>query len=246
MKIKSLFVAVLLMAGVVVVPTAQAATENPKVESFTFSPQEIELTAPDTTVSFELVVSHPSGIEASSTLLTLVNSQNASFVSYLNRENANLSDSKVTFRGKITIPRNIPSGVYTFSAASVKNNSSAGYQYGTGLIEPRNVRTLIGAENGLLVRSGGELNFDYPTFIGPTYDNKTAYTFKNKSKYNSNVVPIWKVGETYSPVDYFELQVPGLTFDVDTTTPGICSTDVPLRFGQAKTKIMQKCDLARQ
>jgi hypothetical protein len=225
MKIKLLFVAVLLMAGVVVSPAAQAATENPKVESFTFSPQEIELTGADTSVNFELVVSHPSGIEDSSTLLTLVNSQNTSLVAYLNRTSTNLSDTKVTFKGKITIPRNIPSGVYTFSAASVKNNSSAGYQRGTGLIEPTNVRTLAGAESGLLVRSGGDLNFEYATFFGPTYDSKNTYLFKNKLKYNLNVTPIWKVGETYSPNDYFEVQVPGLELNVETTTPEYCSTD---------------------
>jgi hypothetical protein len=62
MKIKSLFVAVLLMGGVLVAP-AQAATENPVVNSFTFSPQEIDLQAANTNVTFELVVSHPSGIE---------------------------------------------------------------------------------------------------------------------------------------------------------------------------------------
>jgi hypothetical protein len=225
MKVKSIFVAILLMGGVVIAPSANAATENPKVESFTFSPQEIELTGADTSVNFELVVTHPSGIEDSSTLLTLINSQNASFITYLNRTNANLSDSKVTFKGKITLPRSIPSGVYTFSAASVKNNSSAGYQRGTGLIEPGNIRTLIGAESGLLVRSGGELNFDYSTFVGPTYDSKTTYIFKNKLKYNLNVAPIWKVGETYTPEDYFEFQVPRLEFNVQTTTPEFCSTD---------------------
>jgi hypothetical protein len=225
MKIKSLLLAVLLLAGVVVAPAAQAATENPKVESFTFSPQEIELTGAETVVNFELVVAHPSGIEDSSTLLTLINSQNASLVTYLNRTSTNSSDTKVTFKGKITLPRNIPSGVYTFSASSVKNNSSAGYQRGTGLIEPTNVRTLVGAEGGLLVRSGGDLNFEYSTFFGPTYDSKNTYLFKNKLKYNLNVTPIWKVGETYNPNDYFELQVPGLELNVETTTPEYCSTD---------------------
>jgi hypothetical protein len=73
MKIKSLFVAVLLMAGVVVVPTAQAATENPTVESFTFTPNEIDLQNQNTKVEFSLTVSHPYGIENQTIYATLTN-----------------------------------------------------------------------------------------------------------------------------------------------------------------------------
>jgi hypothetical protein len=46
------------------------------------------------------------------------------------------------------------------SVPSIKNNSSAGYQLETGTIEGGKVRALVGAESGLLVRSGGDLNFD--------------------------------------------------------------------------------------
>lgn len=66
MKIKSLFVAVLLLAGVVVVPQA-AANEKPVIESFTFTPTEVEISGASTTVNFEFVVSHPAGIENSIT-----------------------------------------------------------------------------------------------------------------------------------------------------------------------------------
>ena len=68
MKIKSLFVAVLLMGGVLVAPAH--ANEKPTVESFTFSPQEIDLSGANTTVDFELVVSHPLGINNTSTLIS--------------------------------------------------------------------------------------------------------------------------------------------------------------------------------
>jgi hypothetical protein len=78
MKIKSLFVAGLLMAGVVVAP-AQAATENPVVNSFSFSPQEIDLQGAETKVTFELVVSHPSGIDNTTVLVSLKNGQKFGF-----------------------------------------------------------------------------------------------------------------------------------------------------------------------
>ena len=224
MKIKSLLVAVLLVAGVVVAPTA-SASEKPTVESFTFSPQDIDLTGASTAVSFELVVSHPAGIDATSTMLTLKNSRNDTLAAYLTRTDPNAALAKVTFKGSLTVPRDINPGVYTFSAASVRNNSSAGYQYETGVIEGGKVRALVGAESGLLVRSGGDLNFDYATFVGPAYDTTVSVSYNNPTKYNSSNTPIWKVGESYDPTLYYELRVPSLSLVLTTSTPTVCSTD---------------------
>jgi hypothetical protein len=225
MKIKSLFVAVLLTAGVFVAPANGADTQNPVVESFTFSPQEIDLTATSTEVAFEIVVSHPSGLQTLSTQLTLKSAKNDSLSTYLTRADSNPSLSKVTYKGNLVIPRNTTPGVYTLSATSLKNNSSAGYQYETGTIEGRKVRSLVGAESGLLVRSGGDLNFDYATFLGPTFDSSSSIDFKDSVKYNSSVVPIWKVGESFDPVKYFELRVPTLAMSTSTLTPLVCSSD---------------------
>lgn len=224
MKFKSLFVAVLLMSGVVIVPQA-VANEKPTVESFTFSPQEVDLTGTSTVVAFELVVSHPSGIDATSTMLTLKSSRNDTLAAYLTRTETNMSVAKVTFKGSITIPRDINPGIYTFSAASVKNNSSAGYQYETGTIEGGKVRALVGAESGLLVRSGGDLNFDYATFVGPAYDTTLGISYNDPAKYNSSNTPIWKVGESYDPTKYYELRVPSLSLALTSSTPTVCSTD---------------------
>jgi hypothetical protein len=223
MKIKSLFVAVLLMGGVLIAPAQ--ATENPKVESFTFSPQDIDITGASTVVAFELVVSHPAGIDATSTMLTLKNSRNDTLTAYLTRTESNPALAKVTFKGSLTVPRNINPGVYTFSASSVKNNSSAGYQYETGTIEGGKVRTLVGAESGLLVRSGGELNFDYATVVGPAYDTTVSVSYNNPTKYNSSNKPIWKVGESFDPTLYYELRVPTLSLALTSSTPTVCSTD---------------------
>ena len=223
MKIKSLFVAVLLMGGVLVAPAH--ASEKPTVESFTFSPQDIDLSGASTVVSFELVVSHPSGIDATSTMLTMKNSRNDTLAAYLTRTDSNTSAPKVTFKGSLTIPRDINPGVYTFTAASVRNNSSAGYQYETGIIEGGKVRALVGAESGLLVRSGGDLNFDYATFVGPAYDTTLGISYNNPTKYNSSNTPIWKVGESYDPTKYYELRVPSLSLGLTSSTPTVCSTD---------------------
>jgi hypothetical protein len=211
------------MGGVFVAPAQ--ASEKPTVESFTFSPQEIDLSAASTTVAFELVVSHPSGVENTSTLITLKNSRNDTLIGYLTRTDSNLASSKVTFKGSVTIPRNVNAGVYKFSAATVKNNLSAGYQYETGSIDGLNVRNLIGAESGLLIRENGDLNLDYKTFFGPTYDTTLGVTYNNPVKYNASTSLIWKVGEVYDPSKYFELRVPSLALSISSTTPSVCSSD---------------------
>ena len=224
MKIKSLFVAVLLLGGVMVAPAAQA-NEKPVVESFTFSPQEIDVTSVNTTVSFELVVSHPYGITDSSTFLTLTNNSKVTLGTYLMRTDTNISSKRVTFRGSIVIPRTVTPGVYTFSATGVKNNSSAGYQYETGTIEGGKVRALVGAESGVLIRSSGELNLEYETFVGPSFDATLGFTFNDPLKFNSSITPIWKVGEVFDPNKFFELRVPSLSLSVSTYTPTTCSSD---------------------
>lgn len=223
MKIKSLFIAVLLMGGVLVAPAH--ANEKPTVESFTFTPQDIDLSGASTLVSFELVVSHPAGIDATSTMLTMTNSRNDTLATYLTRTDSNSKAAKVTFKGSLTVPRDINPGVYTFSAGGVRNNSSAGYQYETGTIEGGKVRALLGAESGLLVRSGGDLNFDYATFVGPAYDTTLGISYDNPSKYNSSNTPIWKVGESYDPTKYYELRVPSLSLALTSSTPAVCPTD---------------------
>ena len=223
MKIKSLFIAVLLMAGVVVAP-AQAA-ERPKVESFTFTPQEIDLTGDKTVVTFELVVSHPSGIENNTTLVTLKNSRNDTLGVNIARTDSNSSSTKVTFKGSLTVPRSFNPGVYTISVDGVRNNPVSGYQYETDAIDGGAIRALVGAEKGLLIRSSGDLNFDYTTFVGPSYDTSLGVSYSDPIKFSSTNVPIWKVDESYDPAKYFEVRVASLKLSLTTSTPTVCSTD---------------------
>jgi hypothetical protein len=53
-------------------------------------PNDIDITGASTAVAFELVVSHPAGIDAISTMLTLKNSRNDTLATYLTRTDSNL------------------------------------------------------------------------------------------------------------------------------------------------------------
>jgi len=225
MKIKSLLLAVLLVAGLS--QNIAHANVQPVVESFTFTPNEVELFSVDTKVVFELVVSHPSGIENLSTKVSLTSSRGDTLSVQLIRADSpvNTTLNKVTFKGTLTVPRDIYSGVYSVTAASVKNNTSAGYQYETGTIISGKVRSIVGAENGLVVRSNGDINLIYDTFVGPAYDTTLGIAFNDISKFNSSNTPIWKVGEVYNPTKYFELRVPSLSISVSSSTPTVCSSN---------------------
>ena len=225
MNIKSLLLVVLLVAGLS--QNVAHANVQPVVESFTFTPNEVELFSVDTKVVFELIVSHPSGIENLSTKVSLTSSRGDTLSVQLIRVDSpvNLTLSKVTFKGTLTVPRDIYSGVYSVTAASVKNNTSAGYQYETGTIISGKVRSIVGAENGLVVRSNGDINLVYDTFVGPAYDATLGIAFNDISKFNSSNTPIWKVGEVYNPTKYFELRVPSLSISVSSSTPTVCSSN---------------------
>jgi len=225
MKIKSALVAILLMIGLA--PGVAQANVRPIVESFTFTPNDVELISANTNISFELVVSHPSGIRNTQTSATLTGPYGSTLSVNLTRNDSpiNLSLTKVTFRGTLTVPQAMPAGAYTISVAEVNNNSSAGYEFGTGVITPSKIRDLIGAENVLLVRNSGDLNLVYDTFVGPTHNTLIGISYSNSAKYNNNNPPIWKVGEVYDPSKYFELRVPTMPLIVASSTPTVCSTD---------------------
>ena len=226
MKIKSLIIAATLLAATLYAPLAHA-NQKPVVESFTFTPTEVDILSANTKVDIELIVSHPSGIENTSTVATLTSSRNDTLSTYLTRIDSPVNSPlpKVTYRGSLTVPRDIATGVYTFSVVELKNNSSAGYQYSTDTIESKKVRPLVGAESGLLVRSGGELNLSYESFVGPSYDTTLGIAYNDPVTFSSANAPIWKVGESFVPSKYYELRVPSLSLAVSSSTPTVCSSD---------------------
>jgi hypothetical protein len=208
-------------------PGVAQANERPVVESFSFTPNDLDLISTNTNVAFELVVSHPSGVKNTSILATLTGPYGSTLATYLTRTDSpvNLAQTKVTFKGTLTVPQNVAAGAYTVSVAEVNNNSTAGYEYGTGVITPKKLRDLVGAEYSLLIRNSGDLNLSYDTFVGPTHNTTISVSYNNSIVYNNNNPPIWKVGETYLPTKYFELRVPSLPLVVSSSTPTICSTD---------------------
>jgi len=123
------------------------------------------------------------------------------------------------------VPRDIATGVFNFTVATLRNNDSAGYQYGSDAIEPKKIRSLVGGEYGLLVRSSGDLNLSYETFVGPAYDSTLGIAYNDRATFNVSNSPIWKVGETFIPGKYYELRVPSLALGVASTTPLVCSSD---------------------
>jgi hypothetical protein len=226
MKLKCLVIAATLLGATFYAPMAHA-NQKPVVESFTFTPTEVDILSANTKVDIELIVSHPSGIENISTVATLTSSRNDTLTTYLTRIDSpvNSALTKVTYRGSLTVPRDIATGVYNFSVANVRNNSSAGYQFTTNTIESKKIRSIVGAESGLLVRSGGELNLAYDTFVGPSYNTTLGIAYNDPATFNSANTPIWKVGETFVPGRYYELRVPSLSLAVSSSTPTVCSSD---------------------
>ena len=225
MNIKSIFVALLLTISFA--PNVAQANVRPVVESFTFTPNEVELISANTTVAFELVVSHPSGIKNSNTQVNLAGPNGSTLATTLTRTDAPLNPTltKVIFKGSLVVPQNITAGAYTVTVDEVSNNSVAGYEYGTGTITTRKLRDLVGAESALLVRNSGDLNLNYDTFVGPTHNTTLGIAYNNPAVYNNNNPPIWKVGENYDPNKYYELRVPTLSLIVSSSTPTICSSD---------------------
>ena len=218
MRIKSFAVAVALVLATFYAPSAQA-NQKPVIESFTFTPNEVDVLSANNKVDIELIVTHPSGIENFKTTATLTSSRNDTLSTNLTRIDSpiNLSLTKVTYRGSLVVPRDIATGVYTFTVETLKNNASAGYQYSTDALESKKIRNIVGIESGLLVRSGGDLNLTYDTTLGVTYNDPITYTSSNS--------PIWKVDETFTPSKYYELRVPSLTLGFTTATPLVCSSD---------------------
>ena len=226
MKIKSTIIALaLFMTGIASSPAL--ATEKPTVESFTFTPTEIDLLDSDIKLSFELIVSHPFGIENPSSFITIKDSVGSTWGTPIFRTDflENSAQKKVTYKGVLTLPRTISPGAYAVSASEIRNNKIAGYSYGTGEIFAKKNRDLPDAENSLLIRSAGDLNYLYKTFQGPSYDSSLSINFKDKNKYNLSNKPIWKVGETFSPLDFYELKVSSLELQIKSNSPSICSSD---------------------
>jgi len=208
-------------------PSYSYAKEAPKIESFTFTPSEIDLANPNILVSFDLVASHNSGLATKSALATISNGSNISIGVLLNRIDSpiNYAQKIVTYKGAINLPRDTPPGIYSVSVSGLTNNTSAGYQYTSDTFISGKIRQVIGAESGLLIKRDGFLDLDYATYIGPTYDASQQYFFKNENFYQSGKIPYWNVAEVFDPNLFFEPQISELKLKTLTSTPEVCQSD---------------------
>jgi len=221
-------VTALLPAGLAV-PSATAATSTkPIVVSFTMTPDTVDLTQAKPMVSIDLVVTSPYGILNQQSLLTLVDSaSHTTLVPLVRTDIPNKSSlTTVRFHGELNAST-LPAGAYSGSAEAITSlNSDGDPGYSTDALYPTTQSKVVGAENFLLIRSAGDLNYGYATFVGPTFDHvNTDTTLFINPKYKSAPDPMWNVGETFNPADYYELQVPSLSLKVSTTTPTKCTTD---------------------
>ena len=232
MKIRVLLVSTLLT----LVSTHSLTSANaediyvvPQLISFTFSPGEVDLTGPSTKVDFELAVYHPIGIQSSRVKVDLLSAKNNSLSLNLIRTDipTNLNLKNVVFKGSIEIPRNVRNEPYVVIAESI-----IGMQPSGGSIAPmspkfvisKNINKVVGAERDLIVRSSGNMDFNFKTFIGPSHATTiiSQREYPNLPEYKT---PIWKVGEFYVPSDYYELKVPDLNLMVGAKDDGVCISD---------------------
>jgi hypothetical protein len=210
------------------IQTSAVAVDKPEIESFTASQVDIDLSNKNLKIDFEVVVSHTAGIDNRSTTLILTNSGKYLLSTSLFRIDSPIdySKNKVTFRGTIDLPRTLNPGVYTYSLNDgLISNLNNGIKVNTGPVLGPVLRNLKGAESGILVRSGGFLDLDYVTVNGPAYGLQTNKSYINASKYPSPIDPVWKVGEIFTPSDYFEEAVIGVPIEISTASPKICTTN---------------------
>jgi hypothetical protein len=234
MKIKSLFVAVLLMAGVVVAPAGKAAVifETPKQVSFTVSSKAIDLATNNSALNFELVVSHPIGIQSRNTTLHFSGRNNGySFETQLKRVDnpVNFNLQKVTFRGSLTVPSYVTPDIFYFYADPIDGftNSNDDLTPKSEKFYPEAFNDFYDATKSVLVRVNGKLNLATNTFVGPTHtsinrleDSKPRTLFPND--------PVFRVGEVYDPTKYFEIRVPNSSLVIESRTPKICTSDLKI------------------
>ena len=242
MKIKSLFVAALLITGVIIFPV-QAADEPwafAKMESFEVTPNDVELTAADATATFKLVVSHPIGIYSEKTKLYISNNLNYNFDLFLNRTDSPIDRTKkiVTFEGKANLLRDMPPGPYFFYADSIAGlapNGGTNYPTGNKFYPPK-IRALVDAEDALLVRLNNDLKYNFQTFVGPSYSS-VIRVGDSKNQTLSTQTPIWKVGESYDPNNYFEKRTSDVQLEITSQTPDTC----PVKSGKLEFISIGSC-----
>ena len=208
-------------------PAIAGVSSQPTVLSFTMTPSSIDIGSANNTVTLDLQVTSPTGIASIQSLATITNGASISMSVPLLRTDSpiNTSRQKVEFKGSITFTSSLPTGPYTASATPiVALNADGSTGYSTQSLTASTSSQVVGAKNALLIRLGGDLNFNFATFNGPAFNRTSGFTYVDP-KYNSVASPIWKAGESINLSDYYELTVPGLTLKVKSKTTNTCTAD---------------------
>jgi hypothetical protein len=149
---------------------------------------------------------------------------------------------EVTFVGSISLPTSMPPGVWILSADLIQGVAPAratGWPEATGFT-PSNFRVFPSAENALLVRLNGNLDFNFQTFVGPTFSSDTKAT-DNTPISIAPAAPIWRVNEVFDPLKYFEMRTNGVILEISSSSPDVCSvTNNKLKLlatGECKYKV---------
>ena len=222
---------VVFSAGVILFSVSSPAWSDspskPTLIAFTITPDTVDVATSNPAVSFDLIVQNPTGIASTQTMVTLADGAGNTLITYLTRTDMpiNLNLQIVKFHGTLTIPSTVASGAYTARSAPIIGlDSSGANSYSSDAFYASTTSKVVGAANSLLIRNGGNLNYNYPTFIGPTFNNVLGVTFSN-AKYSNVASPIWKVGETFDPINFYQLNVPTLSLKVSSSTPSTCPSN---------------------
>ena len=205
---------------------ADGALAKPTVISFTASQESTDLAQANTKITFDLTVTSLTGIATQQTLLTITDGASRKATVQLVRTDTPISSSlqTVKFEGTVDVS-SLPAGAYSVSAAPLTAFSTNGsFGYATDTIYLATSSKVVGAKNLLLIRNNGDLNYSYSTFTGPAF-NKTLGNVYVNQKYSTVSDPIWKVGETFNPSDYFEVADPILQLKISTLTPKFCASN---------------------
>jgi len=230
-KLISLFVVNLVWATFLNLGSANANLyEKPKLISFNFTPNEVELNSGTALVEFSIKVSHPVGISSETVIVRLQKRISdysiIEFSTLLKRVDSpiNTGLKEVTFLGRASIPAETTPGVWNIIADPIKSYSSIGVEgWESDKFVPENIRSMKNAENSLLIRLNRELNFDVQTFVGPTF-NSDRYATDSLPMNPIESTPIFRAGENVDLAKYFQLRVKGVQLNVNTLTPDTCSS----------------------
>ena len=200
--------------------------EIPKILSFTVSQDSIEIAQSNAQLIFNLKVSHPIGISSGKTVLWFTSrDKNFQLSTELIRQPLEV-EKVVTFTGTLKLNADLTPGIYDFYADPIEgmSNKSGLANPKTDPIYPIAFNKFLNAEKSVLVRLGGELNLTNKTFVGPTYSSRVSITDYLPIIY-SEETPIFRVGEFYDPLKYFNKRVQNLILKISTTTPSVCLKD---------------------